>query len=55
MEEKAYILNLCLSGIWLDTLMGKPIDQYYIQDGLEIERITVLEKDIDHRKVIAHE
>jgi hypothetical protein len=55
MEEKAYILNLCLSGIWLDTLMRKPFDQFYIQGGLEIEHIPVLEKDIDQRKVIAHE
>ena len=54
-KKRSHILNIYLSGIWLDTLTGKLFDQYYIKDGLEVERDSLLEKAFDHRKAIAHE
>jgi hypothetical protein len=55
MEEKANILNIYQTRIWLDIHIGKLFDQYYIKDGLEVERDSLLEKAFDHKKAIAHE
>ena len=55
MEAKANILNIYQIGIWLDIHMGKLFDQYYIKDGLEVERDSLLEKAFDHKKAITNE
>jgi hypothetical protein len=54
-EEKVHILNIYISGIWLVTLTGKPLDKYYIKDRLEIERYALLEEAFDLKKVTALE
>ena len=55
MEEKANILNIYQTGFWIDIHYRQILRPILHRDELEIEHIAVLEKDIDHRKVIAHE
>ena len=38
-----------------DTLTGKPFEQYYIKDELEVDLDSLLEKALDHKKAITNE